>query len=296
MSIDSQCRPSVQDSHVLGYENVRCGVEDVLIEHLLANWRPDVVVHCAASTMIEEGESRKEDYFLNNVVNHGRFLASVLRSRVPRLIYSGTAGVYAPSNHPVSERSPRDPVTWYSHTKMLAEEMVAALTWAGLLSTVVFRYFSVTGPAWGVYEKREYDEHVITRLLKSAMRGEKFTLNGSDHPTRDGSPVRDFVSAKDVARAHVTAAERMIGGRLPTSAVINLGTGTGTTILELVRLVEVVTGRTITVEKGPKRPREPSVMLCDDAEAKRLLDWSAEHALEEELRELWELRTRGEGA
>lgn len=294
LSVDSQQAASVSNSRSLGYVNVQCAVEDQRLEGVLEDWGPDVVVHCAASTMIEEGEHRKREYFVNNVVNHGRFLGSLLRAGPSTLIYSGTAGVYAPCNCPVSENSPRGPVTWYSYTKMLAEDMIAALAAGGLLSALIFRYFSVTGTGWGVYEKRPYDEHVITRLLKSARTGETFVLNGEDHPTRDGSPVRDFVSVKDVARAHVTAAERIVGGRLPALTTVNLGTGKGTTILELVRAVEAATGQTITVARGPRRPREPSVMLCNNAEARRLLDWVPTRELEEELRDLWAVRTKGE--
>lgn len=293
LSIDNLSTSSVSDSRILGYENVSCGMENPRVAEVLADWKPDVILHCAASSMIEEGERCKKEYFLNNVVNHGRFLASVLDAGATRLIYSGTAGVYDAPDGPTNEHSQLAPATWYSRTKMLAEDMVSSLANAGLLSVAIFRYFSVAGVAWGVYEQRPYDEHVITRLIKCAITGDKFMLNGSDHPTKDGSPVRDFVSAKDIARAHVRAAERMIQGNLPTSVVINLGTGTGTTILELVQAVEAVTGRKITVETGPRRPREPSIMLCDYAKAKRLLDWSPEHELKEELRELWELRMGG---
>jgi UDP-glucose 4-epimerase len=243
--------------------------------------------------MIEEGENRKADYFINNVVNHGRLLASALSAGVRNLIYSGTAGVYAPSSLPVSEGCRRSPATWYGQTKMLAEDMLYALAKAGLLRAVVFRYFSVAGAGWGVYEKRDYDEHVIIRLMRSALTGDRFVLNGSDHPTRDGSPIRDFVSVKDVATAHVAAAERMLGESLPAFTVVNLGTGKGTTILELVHLVEAVTGRTISVEPGPPRPAEPSVMLCDYSEAERLLNWSPRRELQGTLRELWELWTAG---
>jgi UDP-glucose 4-epimerase len=292
ISIDDLSRASIQDPTVLGYTNLPISIQSKEAYAALEELKPDVIVHCAALAMVEEGERRQADYFVNNVLNHRQFVAYAVRSGVHKLIYSGTAAVYNPSSEQTAEDWTLRPISWYGWTKMMAEDVLKSYAAAGALDVVIFRYFSVVGSAWGILANRSYDEHAVTRLLRCAQTGEVFILNGVDHATRDGSPLRDFVGLRDLARAHVLAAEKLVG-ELDGLVTLNLGTGRGVSILELAAIVERVSGRKIRIQTGPRRVGDPSVMLCGNRRARALLGWHPEYSLESEIEDLWRLRRGG---
>jgi UDP-glucose 4-epimerase len=295
LSIDDLSRGSKESPRRLGYANLPLSIQSERTLGAMEDFQPDLVVHCAGSVMVDEGEQKRAEYFVNNVVNHMHFLAHLLRAGVKALIYSSTAAVYRWTETPLTEDSQTTPENWYGWTKLMAE--CALKNWAKATgaTVVIFRFFNVVGSAWGILDNGG-TEHVLPRLMKCAATGKAFTLHGNDHPTRDGSPLRDFVSLYDISRAHVAAAKRLRRGDLAGIEVMNLGTGQGTTVLELVRVVERVTGAPITVRIGRRRTGDPPVLVCANRRAKELLDWHPTVGLEPIVQGLWSLMSGLEGS
>ena len=238
------------------------------------------VVHCAASVVVPESIADPLAYYANNVAGLPGFLAELLAAGCQRLVLSSTAALYGEPDAGlvVTEDSVVAPQSPYAASKQMAERILADVAAATGLRSVALRYFNPIGAdprlRSGLPRLRSAD--VLGLILAAAQDGTPFTVTGVDWPTRDGSGLRDYLHVWDLALAHVAALEgfdELTAER--RHCVLNLGTGRGTTVLELVAAFERVTGTKLDVVRGPRRPGDV-IGACASADlATSLLGWTA---------------------
>jgi UDP-glucose 4-epimerase len=246
-----------------------------LLDQVFAD-HPDIVaaVHCAARTVVTESLQDPATYYRENVGKTIDFVTNLLGHGCRRLIFSSSAAVYG--NAPervITERSAVRPASPYATSKLIVEQMLADICAASPLSALSLRYFNPIGSdpqhRTGPYDPGPMD--VMGTLLSAAATGEPFWIHGRDWPTPDGTPVRDFVHVWDVAQAHVAALRAWPAG--DTHLVLNVGSGRGTTVRQLVEAFNAVAARPVEVRYDGRRPGDIPGGYPDIAAARRLLRW-----------------------
>lgn len=295
--IGSHCCKAFAESgwSVIAYDNLSRGWRDAVkwgplvegdicdaaaVAAALHQHRPDVVAHFAAYAYIGESVERPELYYRNNSFGTLVLLEEMLKIGVDKLILSSTCASYGvPIRSPIDETHPQSPINPYGWSKFIVERMVDDLSDAHGLNAVVLRYFNAAGcdPDGEVGERHEPETHVIPLAIEAAVgSGRIFTINGTDFDTRDGTAVRDYVHVTDLARAHVLAGEKLLRDR--GVHVYNLGTGTGTTVNELVDAVRRASGTRLPVAYGPRRAGDPPALVAAAGKAARELGWMPEQS------------------
>ncbi|TGQ47745.1 UDP-glucose 4-epimerase GalE [Mesorhizobium sp. M00.F.Ca.ET.216.01.1.1] len=241
----------------------------------LHQYRPDVVAHFAAYAYVGESVERPELYYRNNSFGTLVLLEEMLKAGVDKLIFSSTCASYGvPVRSPIDEMHPQSPINPYGWSKFIIERMVDDLSSAHGLNAVVLRYFNAAGcdPDGEIGERHDPETHVIPLAIEAALQpGRTFTINGTDFDTRDGTAVRDYVHVANLARAHVLAGEKLL--REKGVHTYNLGTGTGTTVKELVDAVSRASGTHLPVVYGPRRAGDPPALVAAAGKASRELGW-----------------------
>lgn len=242
-----------------------------------------VAVHCAARVVVPESVARPGSYYRTNVVATLDLVEALAEGGVHDVVFSSSAAIYAPRpDLAVDEDSAWAPASPYARTKAVAEAMLADLAAGSATRVLSLRYFNPIGadPRLRTGVQLPRPSHALGVLVEAHRTGAPFPLTGVDYPTRDGSGIRDYVHVWDLARAHVAAVEgfdrALAGGR---SQAINLGTGRGTTVRELVAAFEQVTGSRVRVREGPRRPGDTAGAWTRSDRAVRLLGWRAERDL-----------------
>jgi UDP-glucose 4-epimerase len=237
-------------------------------------------VHCAARVVVPESVSSPGRYYRTNVVGTLDLVETLLEGGVTDVVFSSSAAIYAPhSDLTVDETSRWSPASPYARTKAVAEKMLGDLAAATDLRVLSLRYFNPIGadPRLRTGPQLRAPSHVLGRLLAAHRTGTPFTITGVDYPTVDGTGIRDYVHVWDLARAHVAALEqfgRALDGA--SAAAINLGTGRGTTVRQLVAAFERVTGERMPVVEARRRPGDTVGAYTRSTRAARLLGWRAE--------------------
>lgn len=242
----------------------------------------DVVIHMAAYVVVPESVERPADYYRNNVTKSLELFDMLAARGLQRVVFSSSASVYSPSpTFEVDEASPLGPGSPYAETKAMVEQMLTALSTAGQLQAVSLRYFNPMGadPQLRSGVHVPMPTHVLGQLV-AAARGEieAFQITGTDYPTRDGTGLRDYLHVWDLAEAHVAAVERfdaLVAASTHGHCVLNVGTGDGTTVRELISYVEEVLGRRIPVVEAPPRPGDVIGAFARVDRATELLGWRA---------------------
>ncbi|MFC3641004.1 UDP-glucose 4-epimerase GalE [Aquibium oceanicum] len=253
------------------------------LEAVLARHSPDVIVHFAAS--IEVGESTRDPigFYENNVAGTISLLGAARKAGIDRLVFSSTCATYGePQSVPMSEEHRQVPVNPYGRSKLMIEEMLKdAGRYLGMRS-VVLRYFNAAGadPEGRIGEWHEPETHAVPIAIEAALgQRDGFFINGRDYDTPDGTCVRDFVHVMDLADAHSRAVRHLIEGG--ESLSLNLGTGQGTTVRQLVDTVRRMSGREFPVETRGRRDGDAAALVADNSRAKEALGWSPRFGLEE---------------
>ncbi len=252
----------------------------------------DAVVHFAAYISVGESTQQPELYFVNNVSGALGLLNAMIEAKVRRLVFSSTAAVYGlPEKSPISEDVPFAPVNPYGESKVMVEKILGWLDRYRGLRSIVLRYFNACGadPETSLGEEHEPETHLIPLLFRAIDTGQPVTIFGDDYPTSDGTCIRDYVHVVDLAEAHVVALESLLAGG--GSDAFNVGTGSGHSVLEVVRAVEEVSGKLVPRKIGPRREGDSPALVANSNKLKQTLGWRPHYA---DLREIVETAWRFE--
>jgi UDP-arabinose 4-epimerase len=238
------------------------------------------VMHFAAFANVGEAVTDPEAYYRNNVGGTLALLSAMRRARVGALVFSSTCAVYGvPERVPIDESTPLMPVNPYGETKLAIEK---ALHWYGNaygLRSVSLRYFNAAGasPDGDTGEDHDPETHLIPLAIRAALDDTRpIDVYGTDYPTPDGTAIRDYVHVLDLADAHVRALLYLAEGGASTA--LNLGTGRGHSVREVIAAVERVTGRRVARRHAARRPGDPPALVADATLSASLLGWSARHS------------------
>ena len=245
----------------------------------------EAVIHFAAFIAVGESMNQPGLYFRNNFANTLNLLETMRETGVSKIVFSSTAAVYGyPHQAPIPEDHPKHPVSPYGESKLMVER---ALHWYGEihgLHSVALRYFNAAGadPDGEIGELHHPETHLIPLAL-AAANGDLAQLHiyGSDYETEDGTAVRDYIHVTDLVAAHLKALDYLDHGGASTA--LNLGTGEGASVREVIRVTEQVTGRPVPVQESARRAGDPAILIADPSRARQTLDWSPVHSSLEEI-------------
>ncbi|MFO7854303.1 MAG: UDP-glucose 4-epimerase GalE [Paracoccaceae bacterium] len=240
-----------------------------------ARVRPDAVMHFAALSNVGESMRDPALYWRNNVAGSLNLLAAMRDAGVCAIVFSSTAATYGePDEDPITEAAPQRPINPYGASKLAVEAMLADFERAHGIRSAIFRYFNVAGADEGreIGEHHVPETHLVPNILDAAAGArEAIVVNGTDYPTPDGTCIRDYVHVMDLVDAHVLAIDRLLAGG--DSLRLNLGTGAGFSVAEVVAAAREAVGTEIPVEYGPRRPGDPARLVCDGSKAQAVLGW-----------------------
>ncbi|HNA78097.1 MAG TPA: UDP-glucose 4-epimerase GalE [Turneriella sp.] len=274
---------------------VEGSVGDVsVIRRAVAEYKISAVMHFASFINVGDSVHAPAEYYRNNVAEGVSLIAALKGCGVRRFILSSTCAVYGAVEgvRALTESDKIAPLNPYAHAKRMLEIVLTDMAHAGEMDSVIFRYFNAAGAAASneTGEWHEPETHLIPNLLRSALTGGKNPLRvfGNDYaiPGRDGTAVRDYIHVADLADAHVRGLGYLESH--PGSTIINLGTGNGASVLEVVRTAEHVLGQKISFEYHPRREGDAPYLVGDNRRAQQLLGWTPENNLERILRSAWE--------
>jgi UDP-arabinose 4-epimerase len=244
----------------------------------LERYSPEAVIHFAASAYVGESVREPEKYYRNNVVGTLSVLQACRQARVKNLIFSSSCATYGvPATLPISEETPQVPINPYGRTKLIGEQMLQDYAHAYGLRYVALRYFNACGadPDGELGEWHDPETHLIPRaLLVASGQLDRLEVYGDDYATDDGTCVRDYIHVSDLAEAHLRAAEHLIAGG--ANLRVNLGTGRGTSIREIVASVLRTTARDVPLAIMPRRAGDPPALFADASLAKHVLGFTTE--------------------
>ena len=274
-----------------GFELVEGDIaDDVRLRPVLA--RVDAVMHFAAHAYVRESVVDPRKYFRNNVVGALRLLNSALDAGIRRFVFSSSCAVYGvPGQIPITESTPREPVNPYGVSKLFFENALEAYGRAYGLRSVSLRYFNAAGgdESGEIGEMHDPETHLIPLALAASSTNEReLQVYGSDYPTPDGTCVRDYIHVSDLADAHVRALQYLERNEKDgNTLVVNLGTGRGHSVLEIIQAVEDATGRPVRRTIGQRRPGDPPILVANPAKAHSVLGWIAQRDLAEIVESAW---------
>jgi UDP-glucose-4-epimerase GalE len=284
----------IYDSLVNGHRRLADGFElvegDIADEAKLrsALKRVDGVMHFAAHAYVGESVENPRKYFHNNVEAALGLLNATLDAGIRRFVFSSTCAVYGePAKIPITEDNPRQPVNPYGTSKLFCEFALEAYDRAYGLRSARLRYFNAAGAdeSGEIGELHNPETHLIPLALAATGNGSELKIFGTDYPTPDGTCVRDYIHVTDLADAHVRAFQHLEKGG--ESIALNLGTGKGDSVLEVIKAAETITGRTVHQKVGPRRPGDPPVLVADATRAQQVLGWKATHTLSDIVSSAW---------
>jgi UDP-glucose 4-epimerase len=249
----------------------------------------DAVMNFAASAYVGESVQIPRKYFENNVQHSLRFLNKVIDCGIRHFIQSSTAAVYGlPAASPIREDIPRQPVNPYGASKLFFEYALDAYKTAYGLRYVAFRYFNASGAddSGEIGEIHDPETHLVPRILQvAAGMIPEIEIFGTDYPTPDGTCIRDYIHVSDLAEAHVLGLEYLERGG--ESAALNLGTGAGRSVSEVIAAIEKIVGRKVNKKFGPRRPGDPPSLVADPSKARAALKWKASRNLDQIISSAW---------
>jgi UDP-glucose 4-epimerase len=259
-----------------------------LVESLLERERIEAIIHLAAFALVPESVAQPQKYVTNNVTAARVLLEAAVRAKIRRFVFSSSCAVYGhPATIPITEDSPLAPVNPYGETKRDFERLLADVGPKQGIGVVSLRYFNASGATERLGEDHDPETHLIPNVLAAAL-GKRAALEvyGTDYPTADGTAVRDYVHVTDIADAHLRALDVELDGG--AAVAVNLGTGTGRSVRDVVDAARRVTGRAVPTVERPRRPGDPPALVAAAGRAATLLGWRASHSsLDEILSSAW---------
>jgi UDP-glucose 4-epimerase len=294
---------------VIGLDNFQTGYKEPL--ELLKNKYPDtfkyyeidlkndlspifekesnisVVIHYAASCLVDESIRFPGKYFSNNVAVTSNLLSTMDKFNIKNIIFSSTCAVYGEAEYyPIDEKHPLNPTTPYGASKKMAEEVIQ---WYGKLKKfnyMILRYFNVCGASsdGSIGDSKKPSSLLVQNAVRGALGIEKFYLTCPEVNTPDKTPIRDYIDVVDLNEAHLKALEYLVTAR--KSDIVNLGTGTGNSVLEIINQVKKLTGVEISIEKANLRSGDDAKKIADINKAEKVLGWKPKRTIEDSVKSL----------
>lgn len=249
------------------------------LDEVFARWNPVAVMHFAAISLVGEAMRDPGRYWRVNLLGALNLVEAALAADCRNFVFSSTCATYGDQDGVVlDETSAQMPLNAYGKSKLAIEQMLGDFAASHGLRPVIFRYFNVAGadPDGDVGEFHQPETHLIPLML-DAIEGKRpaLTVHGTDYPTPDGTCIRDYIHVCDLASAHALALNYL--RKEGETVAVNLGTGKGFSVKEIITTAEAVTGRTIPVSYGERRAGDPSELIADPRLAKQILQWQAVH-------------------
>ena len=245
------------------------------LRHVMAEYSPDCVIHCGANAYVGESVERPSIYYRNNVIGSLSLLDACLDCGIDRIVFSSSCATYGiPEMLPICEKTPQQPVNPYGRTKLIFEMALEDYAAAYGTRFAALRYFNAAGadPEGQLAERHYPETHLIPRaLLAASGRIESLDIFGIDYSTNDGTCVRDYIHVSDLAQAHLAAVRHLLVGG--NSLSLNLGSGRGTSVGEILNAVKRKTGHRVPIRCQPRRAGDPPVLFADTKRARLELDF-----------------------
>lgn len=263
------------------------------VRKTLAEHKIESAILFAAYASVGESTQQPRKYFDNNITASLAFLDTFLDAGGKYVVFSSSCSIYGMQERvPISEDSSKNPLSPYAHTKMFMEHILESYDRAYGLKAACLRYFNAAGADVDgeLGECHNPESHLIPLALESVISGKPLSVFGTDYPTPDGTAIRDYIHVNDLARAHVSALNGLRNGG--PSVQMNLGTGTGHSVREVIQMVEKVTGKKVPLQYAPRREGDAPALVSDPRLSQRLLDWKPQVSdLETIVRTAWRWRT-----
>ena len=262
----------------------------VWLDSVMQHYRPLAVMHFAAYAYVGESVQDPGKYYRNNVSGTLALLEAMRDNGINRLVLSSTCATYGvPEELPIDEHCPQVPINPYGASKFMIERMLPDFEKAHALRSISLRYFNAAGadPDGEIGEDHEPETHLIPLAIRAAQRdAPQLAIFGNDYATNDGTAVRDYIHVTDLAEAHVLALKNLlIDGK---SCALNLGTGHGYSVREVVAAVEAVSDQSVAIKEAPRRVGDPPILIADPRRAMKVLGWRPKHSLEDIVKTAWQ--------
>ncbi|MBP9670235.1 UDP-glucose 4-epimerase GalE [Candidatus Woesebacteria bacterium] len=258
---------------------VKAGVLDTrTLEKTLSSFHPDVVMHFAAYIQMGESVRDPRKYYDNNFIGTLSLVETMIKVGCHKLIFASTAGVYGnPIQVPIPEDHKKEPENPYGESKLSSERLLKWYDQAYGFKSISIRFFNAAGATDELGEDHHDESHIIPNIISAQLSGKEFTLFGNDYPTPDGTCVRDYIHVLDLAEAFRLAAEKLMTPEAITTAY-NAGTGHGYSNLEIIKMVESISGKPVAVKFEPRRPGDANELVADSTRLQNELGWTPTHS------------------
>ena len=276
---------------VTGFKLIEGDIRDgAKLDEVFADNKIEGVIHFAAFALVGESTKDPVAYYENNVSGTVNLLKVMKKAQVNKIVFSSTCAVYGETEEvPITEKTPTAPCNPYGQTKRDVEQLLSWCDKAYGIKSVCLRYFNAAGatPDGDIGEDHTIETHLIPLIFQAALcKNKKLAVYGNDYATFDGSCVRDYIHVLDLADAHVKAMRYLIDGN--DNRIFNLGSGTGSSVFEVIKVAQEITGCEIPYLIGRRRQGDPAVLVASAKEANRVLGWHAERSdLENVLKDAW---------
>ena len=253
------------------------------LSQLLKGRHFDGVIHFAAKSLVGESVKKPDLYYRNNVVGTLNLVNEMLNNDVNNLVFSSTAAIFGnPVTDKIAEDHPKNPINPYGQSKRMVEQILADCDRAYGLRSICLRYFNAAGASDDATlgEDWRFSQNLIPHVMKAVLgHSPALQVFGNDFPTPDGTGIRDYIHVEDLARAHVAALDYLSAGN--ESITCNVGTGHGTSVLEIIAATERISGKKVPHEIVARRPGDPSQCYADAGLITEKFDWSPQRNLDD---------------
>lgn len=252
----------------------------------------DAVIHLAAKKAVGESMENPQLYSQNNISGSINIFNAMLNTEIKNIVFSSTSAVYGmPKYLPLDENHPLNPMSFYGYTKMAIEQVMNWYSKIKDFNYIALRYFNAVGyAADGSIRSKEKNPQNLLPLIMETITGQREILHvfGNDYDTPDGTCVRDYIHVEDLADAHVLAIKKLLSNG--DSQIINLGTEKGTSVLEIIKSVERVSGKKVNYDFAPRRAGDPANVIATSAKAAEVLGWHAKYTdIDEIVKTVWNI-------
>jgi UDP-glucose 4-epimerase len=260
------------------------------LNKVFTNKKIDAVMHFSAYAYVGESVENPEKYYKNNVAAGINLLSVMLKNNVKKIIFSSSCTTYGiPLYTPIDEKHTQNPINPYGASKVMFERIMADYNKAYGLKYMSLRYFNAAGahPNGNIGESHKIETHLIPLVLKTLTKEKKsIQIFGTDYETPDGTCIRDYIHVCDLADAHRTALEIILSGA--DSNILNLGTGIGISVKEIISICEKITGKKIPVITADRRQGDPPILVASNSHAKDILNFTPKYDIYETIKTAWE--------